>query len=376
MMKLPSLKGVARGAPRNADFGTLQETFLVTAVATVLIIRTELWLTNYPQLGGAGLHIAHLLYGGILMMLAIGILLTYLGRGPRLPAALVGGIGFGFFIDELGKFITSDNDYFFKPAAALIYVVFVGLFLLAHRLRERSGLDEGEAVANALDLVVEGTRRQLYETDRERALAWLDRARPGDPYVAPIRRLLAELETVEPPPPRPWQRLAARVRAGYLRIVLTRRFRRGLTLLFVGWAVLSTLSLLGAVLSTGIEIGDPRAGFADDDLVDLNPINVASLVTGTISVVFVVLGLYRLRTRRGDAYKMFERALLVSIVFTRPFSFVESQFTATFGVALDILLLLTVRAMMAADRHDQPVLGGAKPEPAGARQPVSSGAVA
>ena len=130
------------------------------------------------------------------------------------------------------------------------------------------------------------------------------------------------------------------------------------------------------VLSAGLEIGDPRPGFADDDLVDLNPINIASLVTGTISVVFVVLGLYRLRTRRGDAYKMFERALLVSIVFTRPFSFVESQFTATFGVALDILLLLTVRAMMAADLHDQPELADADAAPAAGERPASQGAVA
>ena len=51
------------------------------------------------------------------MVLAIGILLIFLGRGARRPAALIGGVGFGFFIDELGKFITEDNDYFFKPAA-------------------------------------------------------------------------------------------------------------------------------------------------------------------------------------------------------------------------------------------------------------------
>jgi hypothetical protein len=56
------------------------------------------------------------------MVIAIGLLLTLLGRGPRVPAAIVGGVGFGFFIDELGKFITEDNNYFFEPAAALIYL--------------------------------------------------------------------------------------------------------------------------------------------------------------------------------------------------------------------------------------------------------------
>ena len=41
-----------RGAGRNADLGALHETFFIAAVTTILCIRTQLWLTNYPQLGG------------------------------------------------------------------------------------------------------------------------------------------------------------------------------------------------------------------------------------------------------------------------------------------------------------------------------------
>jgi hypothetical protein len=70
------LRRIVREPVRDVDFGARLETFFVAAVATVLVIRTQLWLTNYPQLGGHGLHIAHLLYGGIFMVLAIGLLLT------------------------------------------------------------------------------------------------------------------------------------------------------------------------------------------------------------------------------------------------------------------------------------------------------------
>ncbi len=153
MFRRPIALDLAHSAPRNVDFGQLQETFLICGVTTILVIRTQLWLTNYPQLGGAGLHIAHLLYGGIFMVIAIALLLIYLNRSIRRPAAIVGGVGFGFFIDELGKFITSDNNYFFKPAAALIYLIFLGSYVLIRRLQRRRGLTEMERISNALDLV-------------------------------------------------------------------------------------------------------------------------------------------------------------------------------------------------------------------------------
>ena len=114
---------------RNLDAGQLLETFLVSAVAAFLGVRFFLGVTGYPRLGGGGLHIAHMLWGGALMVAAVILLLSYLGQRIRRAAAVLAGLGFGLFIDELGKFITSDNNYFYRPAIALIYVVFVLLFL-------------------------------------------------------------------------------------------------------------------------------------------------------------------------------------------------------------------------------------------------------
>jgi hypothetical protein len=44
-------------------------------------------------------------------------------------SALLGGVGIGLFIDEVGKFITQTNDYFFPPAHSLIYGFFCSPFL-------------------------------------------------------------------------------------------------------------------------------------------------------------------------------------------------------------------------------------------------------
>src|SRR5215212_11616816 len=182
----PAALEFLRRAPRNADFVELQETFLVSAVATILVIRTQLWLTNYPQLGGGGLHIAHLLWGGLFMLLAIGLLLTFLGRRVRRVAAIVGGVGFGFFIDELGKFITEDNNYFYRPAAALIYLIFIGLFVITRSMQRRERLGPRDDLANAVDLLGDAARDDLDRDGRREALALLRRADPADPLVAPL----------------------------------------------------------------------------------------------------------------------------------------------------------------------------------------------
>lgn len=55
---------------RNFEAGEHLETFLVAAVASILIIRLFLEVTGYPKLGGASLHIAHVLWGGLMMVAA------------------------------------------------------------------------------------------------------------------------------------------------------------------------------------------------------------------------------------------------------------------------------------------------------------------
>lgn len=117
---------MARAKQQSVEASRLDriDTFVIAGVVSVLGIRGFLMLTGYPQIGNESLHIAHVLYGGIILMLAF-LLLLLSDKPNKLLAALIGGIGFGFFIDEVGKFVTQDNDYFYEPAALIMYVIFL-----------------------------------------------------------------------------------------------------------------------------------------------------------------------------------------------------------------------------------------------------------
>ena len=339
-------------APRNYNLAALHLTFFVAAIATELCIRTQLYLTHYPQLGGHGLHIAHLLWGGLFMVVALAILLSLLGRRARQAAALIGGIGFGFFIDELGKFITADNNYFYKPAAGLIYLIFIGLYLGSRTYQRHRGLDDDEKVRNAVELIGEATRGPFKLEYRDQALALLADVPPTHPLRNPLIALAKDVDT-RPNPNPPWfRRLADAVAGAYARWTEHGWFHKIVFGVFTVWAVVGIVAVLGLVLSITFDDNAARAEFERDSFGHLDFINLASLVSTGVSSVLVALGLVRLlRRQRLDAYVWFTRALLVSIFVTRVFTFVESQFGAVFGLAVDVLLLVSVGLMARQERR-------------------------
>jgi hypothetical protein len=335
------------------DLSSLQDTVLVCAVATVLVIRLQLLITNYPQLGGGKLHIAHLLWGGLLMLIAIGLLLSYMGPKVRRAAAVLGGIGFGFFVDELGKFITSDNDYFFKPAAGVIYMVFVLLFFLTRWLRRRGTLTPEEALVNAADIVSEAALHDLDARERERALELLDRCDVNDPLVKPLRTLMIEIQSLPVRPPGRLTRWARWIRSHYYRVIEKPWFPRVLRIVFTLLGLLALVQVLWFVFDFFIVTRDDHLDISVSRGLDglsrvslYSWLNVASAVAAT---VLLWIGIVRIGHSRLTGYVGIERALLVSICLTQVFVFVQSQFAAVFGLAVDVILLITVRAMIRAE---------------------------
>ena len=138
-----------RGAERY-----LQLTILSFA-ASVSLTRLILKLTGYPQLGNSTLHIAHVLYGGVILYAASIIPLLYANRWAYTWGAILSGVGVGLFIDEVGKFITQSNDYFFPAAAPIIYAFFLITVLIYIRIKNEPAVDVREELYTVVEILQE-----------------------------------------------------------------------------------------------------------------------------------------------------------------------------------------------------------------------------
>ena len=106
--------------------------------ASVSLTRFILEATGYPQLGNETLHIAHALYGGVILYIACLLPLIYSNKWAFTWSGVLSGVGMGLFIDEVGKFMTQSNDYFFPAAAPIIYGFLLITVLLYIQVSRRS----------------------------------------------------------------------------------------------------------------------------------------------------------------------------------------------------------------------------------------------
>jgi hypothetical protein len=341
---------------RNMHAANLLEAFLVASVSALLAVRFYLAATGYPQVGGAGLHIAHMLWGGLLMLTAIVLLLAFLGRRVQLFAALVGGAGFGIFIDELGKFITSNNNYFFQPTIALIYIIFI-LLLLIFRVLERRSYPSGQKrLVNALGILQEGVLHDMNEEDRTEALLLLRTNGGYHPLQHALIEALENMEVEPTPPPGAPGRIAGAIRKLYLRLVQSPRFAAIIIGFFVVYALVFTCFLTFEVenLTQFTTIGT-TAGF----------VQISLLASSILSDILIIIGIVSLRRSPRRAYLWFKRAILVSIFFTQVFMFYTQELGALGELAVNLVVLLAINYMLHRKRHEieRAMLMQAVPEP-------------
>lgn len=311
---------------RNIDGDDLLEVFLVSGITSLLVIRFFLKITNYPKIGNGDLHIAHIVWGGLFMMVAVVILLAFLNNASKVTAAIIGGIGFGAFIDELGKFVTSDNNYFYQPTIALIYAIFILLYLFLRVLDRYTTYSKKEYLINALESLKEAVINDMDDQEQDRTLEYLRRSSAKDPLVVALKPIVEKAEVVEP--------------SRDIIVVLKDYMQQGYrTLISSAW--FPPAVILFFVLQS-IGVGVFRMIIFYEDFLSLPLSAWGVLLASVLSGVFVIAGIMLFYYNRLNAYLMFKRSVLTSIFLTQFFLFYRDQLTALSWLFINIIALITL----------------------------------
>lgn len=329
---------------RNARAASLYEYFFVSAAASILLIRAFLALTDYPQLGPGHLHIAHMLYGGIFMIASILISFSSLGHRSLSLAAFIGGTGFGFFIDELGKFITKDNDYFYKPTSVIIYLIFVLLFFVLRRLSRERTYTRLEYTVNSVAMLEEVILQDLDGTEHRQLQTYLHKADQNDPIIRQLRNVIAAIPESTIVEYRRFDRIRTLLEDWVASLVAKRKSRKIITAVYLTQAVISLEILVFSVATTYAAHGHTLHAI---------PLpQIAQLASASISFLIVMLGSYYVLRDRAVGFELFRRAILLDLLVTEPFVFYSEQFLAVFGLAFKLIMWTIILNFIAVENHE------------------------
>jgi len=332
---------------RNVSAREYLDLFLVSAASSILLLRFILHVLGYPSLGGTKYHIGHMLWGGLAMLLAQVLSFAYIGRRVQRVVAILGGIGFGVFIDEVGKFVTRDNNYFFRPAVGIIYAIFVVLYLVISYLTRTQKLTHEEYQLNALRELEEAIRLDMDIYERAATRRLLAAARQADPVTQKLHELLYELPVVARGKPSRLRRSRTQVATWYDRLWSARSTRAVVRWFFV----VETLFFLGAVMwavySNLDDVRDFFAGKADYG----HSLIMGQLVSTVMAALCVVIGLSWLTGSRLRALEWFRRATLVNLLLTEFFLFSRIGLGAVPSFVFNLLLFILLDLVTTYERR-------------------------
>ena len=345
----------ANRAPVRRD--KAEQLVLVTLLffgGSVMATRVFLELTGYPQLGGGGLHFAHVIWGGVFLFVATLLPIILANQWALYWSAATGGIGFGLFIDEVGKFITQTNDYFYPPAAPIVYTLFLITTLVYIHVRRPKEASPREELYRVLQGLTELLDHDLDATERAALKKRLDNIRnqSDDPQLLNLAESLDQYiqsEHIQTAPERRPQwvlKLQSWMKA--VENFFTRPRLRIVLILSLGavgvYSIvrLVTFGMFATAVFQGVDIS-PLVRPADIDVAN-QPLwyAIRQAVQGLVGFLSFLAAIYFVLKRDHTAVTLAILGLTFSLAVVNILVYYLDQFSATFGALFEFAVLMGV----------------------------------
>ncbi len=329
---------------------------LVSFAASVILTRLSLSLAGYPQLGRGTLHIAHVLWGGLLLFIASVLLLILANRWAYSASAVLSGVGVGLFIDEVGKFITRSNDYFYPAAAPIIYAFFLLTLLLYLDIRRPPQWDARAEMYRALEALQEVLDHDLEAHERADLQARLRRVlhQADQPDLVRLASVLLNFlgsQSLHLAPDRPgfWERWRDRLRTFEARWITQRRLKI-ILILGLGALGLGALTDLAAFFVVALAPVEARQQIVASLMASGQVTSASSLewftarqgLEGAVGLLLLLASAFLLigQDRRGTRAGQF--GLLLALTTVNLLVFYFDQFAAVIVALIQAGLLLGI----------------------------------
>jgi hypothetical protein len=323
-------------------------TVLIWSVASLLSTRLYLKLMNYPEIGGGTWHVSHAAIGGVIMIIGVILMLVFVGKKMKNISLIIFGMGTGLFIDEIGKYLSKDNNYFFRPAIIVMYVFFVCLFLISRYLKRflpkdnraifYSVLNRMEEVAND-DLeknekkIIEYKLKEIIKTEKTESIKLM-----ADGMLTTLQKIRAKSDKSV----RVWRKQISKI----FQISYDKFFRRKLIMIGLwGYSIYYAIDKISDILR--ISTSQQKMMMIEKFYTDFNFFGksdvymiVGQMVFDVIASVLFLLGArYFWSKKRLRGIRFFKYGLYVSLLLGSIFRFYFEQFGAISDLVLGIVIL-------------------------------------
>ena len=333
--------------PKRLDASANLLDFLAWALLSLFGTRLFLVIFNYPTIGRGNWHIAHVLWGGVFMLLGIIFFLIFYGRSAFRYASIFSGIGWGLFIDEIGKYVTRDNNYWFRPAVIFIYISFVLLFFLYRILERKSSPSRSSQWHELFESCEEIVNDDLEVTEKKDILHKINKI--NSLSISPLeKKLLIDLRNLiisTPVKKDKYQFSLSKFIAVSLKTTYNRVFRKKLifyglftySLWYIGDKFFDTVKLLFNSDKLVI-LQNYYSHYDFFSRADVYMVSIKFIIEIAVAIFYFVALFYWINKKSLKGIRFYQWGLLVNIFLDSIFKFYFEQFSGVFSLIISLVL--------------------------------------